>query len=158
MCLIIYSYEEESLRMFPGKQGDPLIEYILRLSALGLCFNFVNLRSWLGRLKKSKVCKSIPQVVQEAWYNAKWFSSIQASWPEKTSKKWSDIARLSVKLNLLIFRNILGVFSALEARIKLISFAVYQAPQDTSLEYPHEVVWNILKINFFKDWPPLRDP
>ena len=47
-----------------------------------------------------------------------------------------------------IFRNILGVFSAPDARIKLNPFAVYQAPQDTSLEYPHEVVWNILKINF----------
>ena len=26
---------------------------------------------------------------------------------------------------------------------------MYQAYQDTSLEYPHEVVWNILKINLF---------
>ena len=35
-------------------------------------------------------------------------------------------------------------------------FAVYyKASRDTSLEYPHGVVWNILKINFFKDWPPL---
>ena len=87
-------------------------------------------------------------VSQDAWYNAKGFSSIRASCPEKTSKKWSDIAHLSDELNMSIFRNILGVFSALDARIKLIPFALYQAPWDTSLEYPHEVVWNILKINF----------
>ena len=90
----------------------------------------------------------------EAWYNAKGFSPIRASCPEKTSKKWSDIALLSVKLNISISRHILGVFSAQDARIKLIPFALYQASQDTSLEYPHEVVWNILKINFFKDWSP----
>ena len=29
-----------------------------------------------------------------------------------------------------------------------------KASHDTSLEYPHGVVWNILKITFFKDWPP----
>jgi len=57
-----------------------------------------------------------------------------------------------------IFRNILGVFSAQDAPIDLISFVEYQAPRDTSLEYPHGVVWNILKINFSRDWPSLGDP
>ena len=32
------------------------------------------------------------------------------------------------------------VFSGQDARIELNPFALYQASQDTSLEYPHEVV------------------
>ena len=50
------------------------------------------------------------------------------------------------------------VFSGQDARIELNPFAVYQAPWDTSLEYPHGLVWNILKINFFRGWPPLERP
>ena len=44
------------------------------------------------------------------------------------------------KLNMSIFRDIFGVFSAQDAWIKLIPFALYQASQDTCVEYPHEVV------------------
>ena len=105
-------------------------------------------------------CGYYKLVSWEAWLpdTAKGFSSIQTSCPEKTLKKWSDIAHLSVELNVSIFRYILGVFLAQDARINLIPFAEYQAPWDTSLEYPHGVVWNILNINFFKNWPPLGDP
>ena len=38
------------------------------------------------------------------------------------------MAHLSVELNMSKFRDILGVFSAQDARINLIPFAVYQAP------------------------------
>ena len=56
------------------------------------------------------------------------------SCPEKTSKKWSDIAHLPVELIIMwIFRNILGIFSALDARIEIIPFALYQAPWYISL-------------------------
>ena len=46
-----------------------------------------------------------------------------------------------------------NVFSGQDARIELNPFAFYQASRDTSLEYPHGVVWNILKITIFKDCP-----
>ena len=48
------------------------------------------------------------------------------------------------------------VFSGQDARIELNPFALYQSSRDTSLEYPHGVVWNILKINFLKIDPPER--
>ena len=81
--------------------------------------------------------------------------SVQSEHPvlRKRQKKWFDISYLSVEWNISIFRNILGVFSALDAQIKLIPFAVYQAPWDTSLEYPHGLVWNIMEIHFFNNWP-----
>ena len=55
-----------------------------------------------------------------------------------------------------IFRDILDFFSVQNTRIKLIPFALYQASQDTSLEYPHEekikcvLKWLLCKIHCFK--------
>ena len=93
----------------------------------------------------------------EAWYNAKGISLIQASCAEKTPKMslkidffkdsppppWGTLRTHfweKLKNKIEIFRDILGVFSAQDAWIKLIPFALYQASQDTSLEYPHGVV------------------
>ena len=132
--------------------------FFSKMGSKGLSRGGQSLKKLILKMFQTTPCGYSKLVSQEAWYSAKGFSSIRSSCPEKTSKKWSEIAHLSVELNMPIFRNILGVFSSLDARIKLIPFALYQAPRDTSLEYPHEVVWNILKINFFKDSPPLRDP
>ena len=41
---------------------------------------------------------------------------------------------------------------------KLISFAMSQAPWDTSLDYPQHVIPRMLKFHFFLGWPPLGDP
>ena len=46
-----------------------------------------------------------------------------------------------------IFRDLLCIFSAQDD--KLIHFTVYQAPWDTSLEYPHDTLWSI-------SWDPVR--
>ena len=53
-----------------------------------------------------------------------------------------------------IFKDILGVFSAQNAWIKPIPLAEYQAPGDTTLEYPYGGFWDILKIHFLMNWPP----
>ena len=138
-----------------------LLEYFYFLSKMcskGLSRGGQSLKKLIFKMFQTTPCGYSKLVSREAWYNAKGFSSIRASCPEKTLKNWSDFAHLSVEPNMSKFRDILGVFSAQDARINLISFAEYQAPWDTSLEYPHGVVWNILKINFFKDWPPMGDP
>ena len=97
-------------------------------------------------------------VSRGAWYNAKEISLIRASSAEKTPKMFLNIDIFSLTEKWAISDHFFDVFSGQYARIELNPFALYQASQDTSLEYPHEVVWNILKINFFKDWPPLGDP
>ena len=94
----------------------------------------------------------------EAWYNAKGISLIQASCAEKTPKMSPKIDIFRITDKWAKSDHIFDVFSSQDAWIKLIPFALYQASQDKSLEQPNEVVWNILKINFFKDWAPLGDP
>ena len=100
-------------------------------------------------------CRYSKLVSWEAWYNAKGISLIQASCAEKMSLK-IDIFSLTDKWAKS--DHFFDVFSGQDAQIELNPFALYQVSQDTSLEYPHGVVWNILKINFLKDWPPLGDP
>ena len=56
----------------------------------------------------------------------------------KTVENWT-------KSNIVIFLQFLGVFSAQDDRINFSSFALHQASQDTSLEYPQRVLWR----NFF---------
>ena len=79
------------------------------------------------------------------------FCSIRASCAEKTPKMSLNIDIFSSTEKWAISDQFFDVFSGQDARIELNPFAVYQASRDTSLEYPHGVVWNILKINFFKD-------
>ena len=44
-------------------------------------------------------------------------------------------------------------------QIELNPFAVYQTSRGISIEYPHNLFLNILKINLLKDCPPpLGDP
>ena len=88
----------------------------------------------------------------EAWYNAKGISLIQASCAEKTPKMSLKIDIFSLTDKWAKSDHFFDVFSGQDARIELNPFALYQASQDTSLEYPHGVVCNILKINFFKDF------
>ena len=70
------------------------------------------------------------------------------------TKNWSDHPGLrkrpktAEKLQYLIlssFQQFLDVFSAQDDRINFSSFALHQASQDTSLEYPQRVLWR----NFF---------
>ena len=127
------------------------------------------LKNWFQgslKLKKKLIFKMIQTtscgysklVSQGAWYNAKEISLIRASSAEKTTKMFLNIDIFSSTDKWAISDHFFDVFSGQDARIELNPFAVYQAPWDTSLEYPHGLVWNILKINFFNDWPPLRDP
>ena len=58
----------------------------------------------------------------------------------KTVENW-------VKSNFLFFLQFLDVFSSYDDRINFSSFALCQASQDTSLEYPQRVLWRI----FFSD-------
>ena len=93
-------------------------------------------------------------VSQGAWYNAKRINLIRASSAEKTPKMFLNIDIFSSTEKWAISDHFFDVFSGQDARIELNPFAFYQASRDTSLEYPHGVVWNILKINIFKDCPP----
>ena len=56
----------------------------------------------------------------------------------KTIKNW-------VKSNFVLLQQFLDVFSSHDNRINFSSFALCQASQDTSLEYPQRVLWR----NFF---------
>ena len=45
--------------------------------------------------------------------------------------------------NIQIFMNVLDVFSGQGDLIELIPCALCQASRDTSLEYPHHIIWNL---------------
>ena len=77
---------------------------------------------------------------------------------KKTPKTCLKIDIFSLTDKRAISDHFFDVFSGQDARIELNPFALNQASQDTCLEYPHGVFCNILKINFFRDWPPLGDP
>ena len=107
---------------------------------------------------KTTSCGYSELVSWEAWYDAKGISLIQASLTEKTPKTCLKIDIFSLTDKRAISDHFFDVFSGQDARIELNPFALNQASQDTRLEYPHGVVCNILKITFFRDWPPLGDP
>ena len=96
-------------------------------------------------------CGYSKPVSQGACYNAEGISLIQASCAEKTPKMFLNIDIFCSTDKLAIFDHFFPVFSGLDAWIELNPFALYQDSRNTCLEYPHGVVWNILKINFFKD-------
>ena len=81
-------------------------------------------------------CLEKPDTMQKDLVQSEQVDLVQS---EKTLKNWSDITHLSVNLKMLIFWDNSGGISAQDAWIQLISC---------------EVVLNLLKINFFDDWPP----
>ena len=115
-------------------------------------------RNLIFKMFQTTSCGYSKLVSQGAWYNAKEISLIRASSAEKTPKMFLNIDIFSSTDKWAISDHFFDVFSGRNAQIELNPFAVHKDSWDTSLENPHEVVWNILKINFFNDWPPLRDP
>ena len=132
--------------------------FFSKMGSKGLSRGGQPLKKLIFKMFPTTSCGYSKLVSQGAWSIAKEISLIRASSAEKTPKMFLNIDIFSSTDKWAISDHFLDVFSIQDARIELNPFAVYQAHWDTSLEYPHGVVWNILKINFFKDWPPLGDP
>ena len=132
--------------------------FFSKMGSKGLSRGGQSLKKLIFKMFQTTSCGYSKLVSQGAWYNAKGINLIRASSDEKTPKMFLNIGIFSSTDKWAISDHFFDVFSGQDDWIELNPFALYQASWDTSLEYPHGVVWNIFKINFFKDWPPLRDP
>ena len=113
-----------------------------------------SLKKLIFKIFQTTSCGYSKLVSQGAWYNAKRINLIWASSAEKTPKMFLNIDIFSSTDKWAISDHFFDVFSGQDDRIELNPFALYQASWDTSLKYPHGVVWNIFKWNFLMINPP----